>query len=260
MAYSDLDSILPRLSAQDTSGAMERMWSATISATSAATTTSGSISAQRMPRTFTIPSVSGYTGWELDVEMSTEDAGTVIAALEYNLGSLNFATSVFTAGVSMPTKDTRIDGTTYSSRQTSTLIPMMVVTSSLTATTPVITTTYTNEDGTGSRTSSLTLPTSPGVNTAFMMTPHLNSGDTGIQSVSNMTKSTGNPGTLTVYGLIPVAVTTYATSSTTTGGWVPSLLQPVAPVLATSGETLAFYTFGSAAARDFQACIFGRPI
>lgn len=262
MALSNLDSITKRLIAQESGGILSRFYCDRIgAATTAANTTSGSVSAQRFPAVFTFPSLTGYTGWEVDVEIQCEDIGIVVAALEYDLGVLTVSSNTFAAGSdsSMPTKDTRISGTDYTSQQTASMIPMLVASSTLTATTPAITITYNNEDGTGSRTCSMTLPTNATINSAFDMTPHLNSGDTGLQDVSNMSKSAGTAGELRVKGLIPVvsSVTSIAQGTTTNAR---TIMKPAAPIIAVSGDKLAFYHFGSTTTKEINVNIYGRPI
>ncbi len=260
MALANLDSITKRLIAQEAGGILARTYHTTVAATTAANTTSGYITVQRLPTTITLPSLTGYSGWELEAEMVSEDVGSLVACLEYDLGSLAVNTNTFTAGTdsSMPSRDTRISGTDYTARQTASMIPMLVATATLTATTPVITTTYVNEDGTGTRTCTMTLPTNASANSAFVMSPHLNTPDTGMQDVTNMSRSVGTVGTLRVKGIIPFAYSTNSIALQSAG--FSNILKPVAPVVAVAGDVIAFYYFGGNASKDVEALVFGRPI
>lgn len=264
MALEDQDSIVKRLNLQDAGGILARSFFSRLVATTATTTTTGGLTiASRFPSVFSVPSLSGsYSGWELTAQMLCEDTGILMAALEYDLGVLNVATNVFTAGADayMPTKNIRINGTTYSAEQTASLMPMLVVDSGLTATTPTITITYENEDGVGSRTASVVLPTNPAANTAFQIAPHFQSPDTGLRDVTNMTRSTGTLGQLSVKGILPVAYTNIVAITAAAGGSVDMLMTPVVETLATAGEKLAFYQFGQTTAKDIHVSIFGRPI
>jgi len=170
------------------------------------------------------------------------------------------STNTFAAGTDsiMGARTTRINGTTYSARQTASMIPMLVASSTLTATTPVITITYQNQAGTGSRTCSMTLPTNAVINSAFCMTPHLNSGDTGLEDVTNMSRSAGTLGELRVKGCIPIAFSCQGVGTSMSS--FTEMHKPKAPFLAESGDKLAFYFLGGATTKDLDASIFGRPI
>lgn len=263
MALSNLDSITKRLIAQESGGIMSRFFCSTIGSTTSVTTatTQSSATCQRFPLTYTLPSLTGYTGWELNIEMECEDVGGIVAALEYDLGVLTVSTNTFAAGTdsSTPTIDTRINGTDYASTQTASMIPMLFVSSTLTATTPTITITYNNEDGTGSRTATVVLPTNATINSCFEFGHLLNTPDTGMQDVTNMSKSAGTAGELRVKGIIPVANSKVSLASTTPTS-MSSLLKPAAPIVAPSGAKIAFYSFGSSTTKELWALIKGHPI
>lgn len=159
----------------------------------------------------------------------------VFAAIEISLGSISLSTGTFTDGSVMPTR-TIAGG---SSAQLTTSMPVMYASAALTATTPTITTTYKNQAGTGSKSCALTLPTNPAINTAFMMSPHLASGDTGIQDVTNVTKSAGTVGTLTVVGLIPIGFGGFASSNGPFTADVLALAAPMYPINA--GDVISFW-------------------
>lgn len=210
-----------------------------VSGTTAATTTSGYTSAQRCAATVTIPTLgSGVTGVCFPViKMTGEDAGCIhIATLEYELGSLAVSTNTFTGGSAMPTKIVRGE-----SVLTASIMPMLIVDTSLTATAPVVTITYTNQSGTGSRTCTMTLPNSPLAKTAFFMGPHLQSGDTGVRSVQNISISTGSAGTLKVMGNL---ILSYGMQVGTTIN-VDPLTLPIPHYRAIAGDRVAFYRTGN---------------
>jgi len=178
-------------------------------------------------------------------------AQPILCALEYNLGSVALATGTFTDGVAMPTKT--IEG---SAIQTASLLTMMVVTATLTATSPVITATYTDQSGNTGASCALTIPTNALVNSAFIMTPHLATGDTGVQDVTNITKSAGTAGTVAVRGLLPLAIGFQAG----TAGH-PLKIEPLTiqypQFLVEASETIAFYCFGATGNPELIATLTG---
>lgn len=212
------------------------------SATTAATVNCGSTTMQRINTPFTMPSSfgTGVTGGILtQCHMMTNLVNcTMMACLEYNLGSINLATGTFTDGSTMPTK--LVAG---SSVQTASFIPVMVVNATLTATTPTITVTYKNQAGTNSRSAALVLPTNTAINSAFNIAPHLQGTDTGIQDVTNITKSAGTSGTITVYGLLPLAIATFGNAQSIISNFDPMTV-PLYPYRCEASENIAFYSMG----------------
>ena len=268
MPYADLDSIINLIKNQENDGVLARLIAfsnASFTAGTAANITSGYISANRHPITFTVPSVSAsYNGWLFDASViSIEDNALLVMALEYDLGVLTVSGNSFAAGsdASMPTKTTRIAGTTYTNDQTASMLTMAVATTALAgATTPTLTITYVNEDGTASRTATLTLPTNPVINTAFDITPHLQSGDLGVQDITNISISAGTAGIIRIKGLLPLV---WATAVGAGIGGYPSLShlhKPFPPIIAVANEIIAFYRFGVATTSDLTACLHGKPI
>ena len=238
-------------------GLMRRFFISNVAATTTANTTSGYITAQRYPHLITIPSLgSGITGVYFPViRVCHSTIRTVlVCAIEYLLGSTTFAnnTGTFSSGVSMPNKTIR--GTSVT---TATILPMLAVSTVLAgATTPTITITYTNQDGTTGRTAVLTLPSNPSVNTAFMIGPHLNSGDTGIRSVQNIVAGASiTSGVLGVYGLLILAAANQE-GATAMPGMGPMIL-PHVPYIAVAGDTIGFYRFGTAVAMNLHAMLVG---
>ena len=235
-------------------------YSCNVGTTTAANSTSGLISAQRYPRTVTVPSLgSGVTGVafptvDLDIGIGAGSGFSAIMScgLETLLGTLTVSGNSFAAGSAMPTKT--VKGTSVA---TATDSVFAVATTALGgATTPVLTITYTNQSGTGSRTATLTLPSNPAVNTAFLVSPHLQSGDTGIRSVENISISTGTSGTIKIYGVLPLGKKCNGANSAYFAGPDPFTV-PQIPWVAVGSETIGFYTVGQTAANDMYAHVVG---
>lgn len=220
--------------------------SAETAASPAANATSGLISIHRCKTPLTVPSFNGPTEAFLtycDMAYGGNRA-LPLMALEYNLGNINMSSGTFTAGVSMPTKT--IEG---SSIQTASMLTCATVTSAVTATTPGLTITYTDQDGNTGQTCSMTLPSSPVLNTAYLMTPHLANGDTGVQAVTNCTKSAGSAGTITFYGLLPLAVG--VSSQSMLSGASNPLNTPLPNFPIEAADVLSWWIFNSQQAQDF---------
>jgi hypothetical protein len=226
----------------------------TSSNTTAATITSGYVTARRGRATITMPSSfpAGVTGVLFpDTHIASHTSTTTTyMCLEYILGTLTVSGNSFAAGVSMPSKLVVQSGNTV---QTSTLIPVLVVTTALTATTPIVTITYANQDGTGSRTCTMTLPTNVTIDTVFCMLPHLQTGDFGVQSVSNISISTGSAGVLKVMGLLPLAMR-HAQANVCISE-LNNFQSSVPMFMAEANEVIAFYHFGSGTAPELHATI-----
>lgn len=217
--------------------------------TTSANTTSGSINLCRVPNSFTVPSLGGSVTAAYFTYIRSFYSATnafVLGGHETDLGTLTVSTNTFVAGSSMPTKT--IEG---SSIQTASIFPVLVATASLTATTPVVTITYTDQDGNTGNTCTMTLPTNPVVQTGFFMVPHLANGDTGVRAITNMSISTGSAGTLKVYGVIPQHLGVAGTIGTANS--LDFLQAPFPLVPFAAGEVLAFYVNGTAAN---DLCIF----
>lgn len=218
------------------------------SSTTGANTTSGYISGQRLPTTISMAELfatgfgTGVTGaiFTQIQAMNNQAGATIVCGIEIDMGSLAVSTNVFTDGSTMGTRTVAGSSVTMAS-----VVPMLVVTSQLTAATPVITTTYTNQAGVGSKSSALTLPSNSVANSAFMMSPHLASGDTGIRDVTNMSKSAGTVGVLHVYGLLPLQIISQNNSTAHLVAGFDPLTIPLYPYSVQSTDTLAFYIFGT---------------
>ena len=222
------------------------------SVTTAATATSGSLTINRFSSNFVMPSMAaGLTGAYLThCRMYTGLGNTILAAaLEVSLGVLTVSGNSFAAGSAMPTR--KVKGTSVT---TASGLAVLVATAALTATTPTVTITYTNQSGTTGQTATLTLPTSPVANSGFLINPHLASGDTGIRAVTGMSISAGSAGTLTVYGLLPLAFT--MAGPTAGASTVDPLVSPVPFYKVTAGDSVGFYSFGgTGSAKDLVAVV-----
>lgn len=209
-----------------------------VAGTSAANTTSGKTSMQRFPTPLTLPTmtspVTGAYCTRLDM-VTAQQTGVLIAGYETTLGSINMNTGTFTGGSAMPTRPLMGGSVTP-------VAPLVfaVVTAVITATTPTITITYTDQGGTTGQTATLVLPTNPAVNTCFFVNPHLASGDTGIREITNITKSAGTAGTLTLFGVHTIRVAAQGASVIPYNALQPGM-NGIVPIIATGGERVAFY-------------------
>jgi hypothetical protein len=176
--------------------------------------------------------------------------GPVQVGLEKDLGTLTISGNAFSGGAAMPTR--KLSGATAA--QLVSHDPRLVVSTVLSATTPTITITYRNQDGTGSRTATLTLPTSPAVGSSFRFQPLLQSGDTGITEVTNISTSGGTSGVLKVYGFVPCYTSVPPSTAVHCGLNVTAVAR--ANVRFESGDIVGFYRFSNAAGGTIVALCF----
>jgi hypothetical protein len=236
------------IAATATNGMMQRMYYFRSAAITAATTNSGSVSITRSPQRIQMPSsngsgISGFIAtnvWGFNGAAATG----MFFGLEYELGSLAVSSNTFTDGVPMPTKTVR-----GASITTAASLVFAVATVAVTSTTPTLTITYTDQDGTTGNTASLTLPTSPAINTGFYVTPHLASGDTGMRDVTNISISTGTAGTIKVYGVLPLMISQQPVSPLATV--LNCMSAPLVPYLIEPNEYIGAYRFGATASTEF---------
>lgn len=172
------------------------------SVTSVATSTSGYNTCQRFPQTFTVPTLTTVTAAFMTYARMLSSATTIQGLfLEVTGATLTVSGNSYAHNATTPTR--QIYGAT-SSVQLTCPKTMVYISATLTATTPVLTITYKNQAGTGSRTATMTLPTGALVNSAFDINPHLQSGDTGITDITNLSISTGSAGTIKIVYLFPL--------------------------------------------------------
>lgn len=251
-----IDSLDNLINQSNTNGAYPIWWHGLSPSATAATTSSGGVSGQRFTQTISMPTFgSGVTGAHLTYcRMASLTTGvSMMIGIEYDLGTLTVSGNSYVDGVAMPTK-----AVAGSSITTAASYVMAVVTTTLTATTPVLTFNYTNQAGTTGRSGTITLPSNPVAGSIFMLTPHLQSGDTGIRNLSasspnGLSISTGSAGVIKVYGVLPLCVGGMPTSYT------PTHADPLAvcnvPYKIESGETLAFYRFGTTSSTMAMAAL-----
>lgn len=211
--FRSLDDLM---SQQNTYGIMPvSHYAAHSTTTTAATTTSGYQTLQRFPQTFTVPSLgsgvtNAYMGMYRNVNGGAGVGLITMACLEVTLGTLTVSGNSYADGSAMPTRTPYLFGS-GSSQSLASMIPVAYISTTLAATTPVLTFNYTNESGTTGRSSTVTLPTNAAINSAFLLQPHLQSGDSGIRDLSasapsGLSISTGTAGVIKVVGLIPLAI------------------------------------------------------
>jgi hypothetical protein len=117
------------------------------------------------------------------------------------MGTLTVSVNSFADGVVMPSKVVR-----GLSVQTASLMPVLHVSTTLIAATPIVTITYKNQNGVGGRTATLTLPTNAVKGSVYQIAPHLQSGDSAIQDVTAVSINTGTGGVIQVMGLLPLGL------------------------------------------------------
>lgn len=249
-----LDSVDNMIRSASDNGMLSRMLIDTIAATTAANTTSGYVSAGMFPfAIFTVPrmgsgvSVAYLTAF--GANQSASAGSMVLAVAIFSMGSINMNTGTFTPGVSMPIRPIGKQAQV----QTATERVFLYVSSAVTATTPLVTITYTNQDGTANQSAALTLPTGVTANSVYFVDPHLASGDTGMRSVSNITKSAGTAGTIVCYG---AWVLGYSMAQANFVAQSPGpLALPRVPWPLVKGDQIAFVRHGLATACDLFAYI-----
>jgi hypothetical protein len=221
--------------------------------TTAATTTSGYQTLQRFPQTFTVPSLgsgvtNAYMGMYRNINGGAGTGLITMACLEVTLGTLTVSGNSYSDGSAMPSRTPYLY-TGGSSQTLASMIPVAYISTTLSATTPVLTFNYTNEAGTTGRSSTVTLPTNAALNSAFLLQPYLQSGDSAIRDLSasspnGLSISTGTSGVIKVVGLIPLAVVANSNTGqgfTIDGRRVSDISYPLQ-----GGDVISFWRFGTA--------------
>jgi len=242
-SFTSIDNLI---SLDSSYGVLRRAIMDKVAGTTAANTTSGYVSMARYPNPFTIPSLGGgVTGAYLTMgHMLNGGAGLqTVCFLEVTLGTLTVSGNSFSAGSSMPSRS--VQGS--ASVQLASVIPVVVATATMTATTPTLTITYTDQDGNTGQTCTMTLPTNAAVNSAFRMTPHLASGDTGVRAVTNMSISTGSAGTVKCFGLMPLAISTNLSTTVASCMFINPMTGPFPLIELQGSDVLSFYKFNNSA-------------
>lgn len=245
---SSLASIDNMIANCQTYGSMIRSFRLNIPAIQAtATVATGGLQAGRCPYNWTIPSMgSGCAGGYMTRFHAISGAAmtTNMICLEYLLGSINCATNTFTDGVSMPTKT--VFG---SSVQTASAMTFAVIRTALTGLS-VVTTTFTDQGGTGSNTVAITMPGTQ-INSAFWLEPRMTGNDSGIRDVTNISQTVGTAGIIDIYGTLPLAMSMSSTSGVMAQTETEPLVCPtIISYLIEAGEKLAIYRFGRTTAEE----------
>ena len=222
----------------------------------AALTTCGYLTARKFPNTITLPTITSpstevYCTY-CRIMASTASVSLMCGKL-INLGNINMNTGTYTSGSSMPTNT--IAGLSLT---TSATHIMAVVTTALTATTPTLTITYTDQGGNTGQTATLVLPTSPVIDTTFLVSPHLANADSGVRAITACTKSAGTAGVITFYGVQELGRSIMIGSGGTIA-WEPVLgmTKPRYPL--SGGDVIGFFCFGSTANMDMAAMLSFTP-
>lgn len=235
-----LNSIDDILRSQADNGIWKAFGKTYTSTSTGATTSSGYVTAQKYKHIMQMMSSfgSGITGAFLTSgNMVTTIAGLNIAGIDYKMATIDLSVGTPSYPYSMPTKMVLGD-----SIQTASIFTVLHIQTTLVATSPVVTLTYTNQDGTGSRTAALTIPTNAIKKSCFLVSPHLQSGDTGIRAITGMTVSTGSAGVIEVFGVLPLLITVAGT-----GAYYPCnfFSSPFPKYIVEASEYIGFYRLSS---------------
>lgn len=245
---SVLNSLDNMLASAYTNGLLVRSIYVSSGSSTAATTSSGYTTHQRLPNQFIVPSLgTGITGVVFpNIKLLHSNGNTplgMICGLETLLGTVtaNGGSGSFSAGSVMPTKTIR--GTSIVTAAS--CIFAVVTTVMVGAGTYTLTITYTDQNGNTGNTATLTIPNVAAVNSAFAIAPHLANGDTGIREVTGITL-TGTTGVIKIYGLLPLQTSVGNGQSSGSTINVPLLSYANEMWPAVAGDILAFYSYGGA--------------
>lgn len=250
---SVVDSVDNILASSSTNGHFHRLLIDAVGTTTAATVNSGSTTWQRFPNPLTIPTVgAGLTGLHFTHIRAMTDTSKsgILVALETPFGTLTVSGNSFADGSAMPSKTIR-----GSSIQTGALISFAVVTTTLVATTPVLTITYTDQDGNTGQTATLTLPTNAAANSSFCITPHLANGDTAIRDITAVSISAGTAGVIKLFGCQVLYDAPGSAGNSANGAHILSLPKPM--FIASAGEIVSVYRSGNTTSGEMMAMICG---
>lgn len=229
-----------------THGGFVRVWTPQWqSNTTASTSTSGGSTWQRQTPPFVMPSMGASVDgcYFPTIDIHSDDGNTgVLIGIEYDLGRVagNSGTGTFTAGVSMPMKPVNGVSTQTASQRT-----FVYVDTVLPAVSPTLTITYVNQNGVAGRTATITLPASSAVASMFDLEPHLQSGDTGIRSVTGITW-TGSLATGIVRVVGVLVLNDQIQGVTQMSGTISPMQLPVPIWRVNAGDTLVSYRQGTA--------------
>lgn len=186
------------------------------------------------------------------VDFMGDDSSTqIICGYAQDMGTLTISGNSFASGTAMPTRT--IAGTSVT---TASVMPLIQITTTLVATNPVITITYTDQDGNTGQTASLTIPTNAAINSCFLISPHLATGDTGIRAITNISTSAGTGGVLKIYGVIPIA---YGINLSNAYNIIQPLFNTLPLFPFVESDRLEFYRIGATSTTTVLAGVYGVP-
>lgn len=235
-----LDSLKNMITSFQNDGPYCRFIHGTISSgVTQANSTSGRINCARMSKVLTLPSSfgAGIKGVKFTNihGHANSDRCHLIVGIEILLGTLVVGGS-FTGGGLIAQRE--VEGELI---QPATILNFVTVSANVTGT-PALTITYTNQDGTTSRSATPTLPAAPVADSAFFLNRHLQGGDSGIRQVTNMSQTGGSAGTVEVRGLLPLKIIECHGSGST---HIPQMVDAVMPnYLGLASDKIAMYKMG----------------
>lgn len=221
-------------------------------ATTAATETSGYVSAQGWDRDYIVSGIDASLDGAVVANYGAHQAARTDQLLCWKtiLGTLTVAGNSFAAGSAMPSR--KHYGRSSAEQTVSTCPGLYIKTTFVGAVSPTVTIGYTNQDGVSGRTCTMTLPATQAAGSLFFMGPHLQSGDSGIISVQSISISGGTSGVAEVWGLIDVANELLFSAG---GGQNVQVAMPFEPPLLQNGDLLNVIRVNSATSTG-QWCNF----
>ena len=159
------------------------------------------------------------------------------------LGTLTVAGNSFAAGATMPSR--KHYGRTVAEQVVASRPVLYVKTNLSGGTFATVTITYTNQAGVSGRVATVgPLPTAnPPAGAAYLVTPHLQSGDTGMLSVQSMSVSGVTGGVFELWGAVELACEICFSGQ---GGQNVQVTIPQRPPLLLAGDLLNVLRFNSA--------------
>jgi len=219
----------------------------------AAAAASGYITTARACETLVVPSMNAalsgaymFTFWA----NGYTQLSNIHPCLEVDLGTLTVVGNSFSGSASMPSRVFFGAGTDAITIASSFVVITCETTSAGHSGGATLTTTYTNQAGTGGRTATITMPAAAITNsTVFNLTPYFQGTDTGVRTVTNMSVTSGTAGVFKCKGLIPLSGT-YSGAGTGHSSTPPIFSMPNRIPKLQTGDVIGFYRTGETANRD----------
>lgn len=210
----------------------------------------------RIPVDNIIPSISSPVhGMTLGAKPLRFNLGSLLAGLEYKLGSIDMTTGVFTKGVDMPVK--KVAGEDI--QTAAGIVFMHIKNTVVTSIARTFTVTYTNQAGTTNQTFDVEYPATALLQSSIaFLNPIFATNTSGVFNVTNITVSAGlTGGEVEVLGVLPVS---YVYSMNNAVPYALDFLtSPMPAYKGVAGEAVGFYTFGLQNASDFCGMLIGIP-